>query len=361
MRCITGGVCRLSGEVCAADSDCCNGLCEDGYCAKIEGQGVVSCRVVGEACDQASDCCSYSCFDDGTGFKSCHYLGGCRPYGELCTDSSQCCSSADSCNGNATPAECVPLVGNDGVERPVGRCDLIQGPKPAGEVCDSRFAGTHDCCGGDDACKATTLGIERCFGAEFTPGDGTPPVECLMNGADCAISDQCCSGLCAPDMNGDLKCTDGTCTPDGDACTNSGDCCSGNCNSDGVCGAEDMPMCTANGVACTMDGDCCSNYCDPMTMQCGTPSMCAELGDACTNNSDCCNNRCASGTCQQACLALGNGCTSNSDCCSNYCDPASFTCGEATTTCKGIGDTCDTTGECCDGLTCGGVCGVIGG
>jgi hypothetical protein len=303
----------------------------------------VSCRLVGEACEAHNDCCSYACFGEGTAFKFCHYLGGCRPYGELCRVAKDCCSSAEPCSTH-DPGTCVLFDGKE-----VGRCELIQGPKQAGEICDDRFEGTHDCCGGDEFCQPSVLGIERCMGEGFT--------DCIPDGDPCATSDQCCSGLCAPDQNGDLVCNPGEtpCTLDGQPCTTNDECCSGNCNSDNLCGPD---ACVPNGEACTSDAECCSGICDPDTNTC-TEQTCADPGEACTTTDDCCSGHCVNGTCV-ACLPDGETCTADSDCCSGYCNPGTMTCEEDVSPCAGPLQACGTTDDCCAGLECiNGICVVL--
>jgi hypothetical protein len=334
LRCITGGHCRTSQEVCAQDAECCNSQCQDGYCAKLEGLGPVSCRLVGEACEQATDCCSYSCFDDGTGFKSCQFLGGCRPYGELCRSVADCCNGVQSCHGQT--GSCVLFSG-----QLVGRCSTITGPKPAGEVCDDRFSGTHDCCGGDDACRPDVLGIERCFGEGF--------VDCLADGETCEFNAQCCSGLCLQATGGGLVCGRG-CLENGLACTSSAECCLGICNAQGVCGPE--AGCTPDGQACTANVDCCSGFCDPATGQCAPVGACLELGVSCQTNAQCCSGLCEGGVCSRACLQLGAPCTAHVDCCSGNCDPGTGLCAQDVTPCQDAWQPCQVTADCCGGLEC---------
>jgi hypothetical protein len=230
---------------------------------------------------------------------------------------------------------CVPFEDSD-----LGRCGHILGPKPAGEICDERFPGTHDCCGGEEACRPDVLGIKRCF------GEGT---ECLADGAACAFGEQCCSGLCAPDPTGALVCGVG-CVADGQACTDSAACCGGLCNAQGLCGPEQG--CLANGEVCTQNAECCSLFCDPVTGLCADLPACRELGAVCTTNAECCSGLCSNGVCARACLALGATCTAHTDCCSGYCDPAAMICGEDVTTCSGPSQPCTLDADCCPGLVC---------
>jgi hypothetical protein len=66
------------------------------------------------------------------------------------------------------------------------------------------------------------------------------PGACFVQGTACAHGGECCSGICAPDSNGNL-----------------------------VCDPENS--CRMEGETCTADSDCCSGlYCDPQTLVCKT-------------------------------------------------------------------------------------------
>jgi hypothetical protein len=244
MRCSPGGICRIEGEVCTDDDDCCNFHCDEGYCRIMS-----ECAMVGEPCIEDTECCSYACRDDASGFRSCRYLGGCRPFGELCREDADCCFDAtDKQNGT-----CQKVEGEE-----VGRCRNPGECAPAGEVCgingqDSE--GSRECCPGAGEvgkanCIETGIGVKRCLGTGMCIGDdmGTCEedadccslncneatgicggFECLMDGIECSFSDQCCSGICSPDMEGNLVCN-GMCVPSTGSCTTDSDCCGGYCH-----------------------------------------------------------------------------------------------------------------------------------
>jgi hypothetical protein len=96
------------------------------------------------------------------------------------------------------------------------------------------------------------LGIKRCF----TQGTDTT---CVADGQPCAFADECCSGFCLPDANGDLTCGV-TCVPLAGACTADGDCCDGVCVN-GSCQPSQV-SCVPLGGQCEESADCCSGYCD---------------------------------------------------------------------------------------------------
>jgi hypothetical protein len=78
MRCELLDGCRVAGEICGADADCCTGLCA------TDPQGVGRCRpagacaVVGDICGMSDDCCAGAmCVADPSGAKRCQ--GGIQP------------------------------------------------------------------------------------------------------------------------------------------------------------------------------------------------------------------------------------------------------------------------------------------
>jgi hypothetical protein len=271
MRCGTSGACRVVGEMCTAAEDCCSFNCvvaegeTFGQCDTMPGFS--ECKSVGEPCEQDTTCCSFTCRDDGTGFKSCQYLNGCRPMGELCREDPDCCNAAVQPEPDGV---CAKSVNED-----VGRCQNPGGDAPAGEVCATAgggASGSNQCEGasgqgvGNENCRETSVGTYRCF-AEVT--------QCFDSGESCALGDQCCSGICAPDLEGNLVCDPETMCPE----------------TDPIC-----TMCVEDGEACTMNTDCCSGSCNALTMTC------------------------------RACRGTGMTCTANSDCCANFCDPQTLTC-----------------------------------
>lgn len=239
MRCGTSGACRVVGEICGAAEDCCSFNCVVpegdtlGQCVTMPGFS--ECKSVGEPCEQDTTCCSFTCRDDGTGFQSCQYLSGCRPMGELCRQDSDCCNYSVQPEG-----VCAKTVNED-----VGRCQNPGGDAPAGEVCATDGggqSGSNTCMpGGSEGkenCRPTTVGTYRCF---------EEVVVCLDQGQSCALGDQCCSGICAPDVDGNLVCDPVAECPE----------------TDPMC-----KTCRGSGETCTGSTDCCSNFCDTQTLTC---------------------------------------------------------------------------------------------
>jgi len=192
-----------------------------------------------------------------------HHCGGCENsgvpineiYSEICADSCTCgiwnCC-ADGSSGD--PTTCP-----DGDEDPPTATDSCEGScgTSAGTCwCDELCVSYGDCC--TDVCEH--CGIDFMCGSDPTDGPVDPttaptdfPVQptsmltptptsgddgqCHLNGEECDIDTECCSGNCFEKADGTRRCkkpvNDGKCTPVGESCTKGGQCCSGKCNKDG--------------------------------------------------------------------------------------------------------------------------------
>jgi hypothetical protein len=93
---------------------------------------------------------------------------------------------------------------------------------------------------GHGAARAVVHGHRNRLGADLSGSEQAEPDEDmgvalplwrrrLPDGADCAFSDQCCSGTCSPDGSGNLV-SSGACIPTSGACTTDSDCCGGYCD-----------------------------------------------------------------------------------------------------------------------------------
>lgn len=56
-----------------------------------------TCKLVGEVCTVNNECCNGFCGDDGTGTLVCGGSGACVPEGGTRSTSSDCCGSLDEC------------------------------------------------------------------------------------------------------------------------------------------------------------------------------------------------------------------------------------------------------------------------
>jgi len=287
-NCAPPPACTGTGMACTLDAECCNGLCDDpdgdgaGTCANIG-----ACLSAGEPCGTEGfngSCCSTVCLDTGDGPR-CQFLGGCRVQNELCSSDGECCSG--SCEQSGTTADGRPITrcANDGSCQPVGEVCGGSGATsnccPNGDKntgCEPTGSGFRRCLGGDGACTLPTFECEtteECCKDAYPDIECQPPTDeraggsdlcCLDDGLECAFGDVCCSGVCALDGTGTLRCGS-MCVSDGGSCTTDADCCGCGCVDDG-----------AGGQVCTSDAE----LCDP----CAGPKLgeiCDRDGEACCN------------------------------------------------------------------------------
>jgi len=72
MRCELLEGCRVAGEICGVDMDCCAGLCADNADGVGRCRPAGTCAVVGDICAMAADCCAgAACVADPSGAMRC--------------------------------------------------------------------------------------------------------------------------------------------------------------------------------------------------------------------------------------------------------------------------------------------------
>jgi hypothetical protein len=72
MRCELLEGCRVAGEVCGVDGECCAGLCATNADGVGRCRAAGTCAVVGDICAMAPDCCAgAACVADPSGAKRC--------------------------------------------------------------------------------------------------------------------------------------------------------------------------------------------------------------------------------------------------------------------------------------------------
>jgi hypothetical protein len=156
LRCGSLG-CRLDGEVCQMDGDCCSGTCTNGFC-----MGGVMCTLDGIACAGTADCCSGICTNNVCG-------DACAQMGEACATNADCCGGVVC----APDANGVLLCG-------AATCVAD------GQTCTA----ASDCCSGNCRVDGTC---------------GPTEVECAPLGAACTVNTDCCSGYCGPNMTCEIN------------------------------------------------------------------------------------------------------------------------------------------------------------
>lgn len=153
-------------EPCKADHECCSGACVAGADGTSRCQSVAACKSYCEACSDSSECCSGRCVGDALRIAVCH-SGACLAQGEICAKDGDCCAEAG-------PAHCV--------EDPKG------------------------------------LKTRRCR----LDSSGPP---CALEGTRCGRGAECCSGFCVGGGKKELSCA-ASCVLAGAPCTTTVDCCS---------------------------------------------------------------------------------------------------------------------------------------
>ncbi|HEX8953666.1 MAG TPA: hypothetical protein VF945_17535 [Polyangia bacterium] len=311
---IPGGTCSVDGlkcTGCTTTPPCCSSYCGAyGNTTATICQPAGGCRVLGDLCTKNSDCCGgdpLACTLEGAGdvvcniFDTTRHLGTCSvPSGNNCPNPAVC-TTAPGCS-NST---CIP-------EGDVCHCQLFDSKGicwdscPAGETCKPLPSGCSvnsvnaNCCGVTGAnkmtCRLDKVGVPRCYTVSA----------CVAPGGFCASSADCCNGTpCVPDGNGHFVCGT-TCVPQNGKCTSTGDCCSGlTCvvptgGTTGTCTNPSPPPADMAG--------------QPPADMAGQPpadlSACSFAGQQCSTTQPCCSN---GGTCTnssgQVCTAADTSCS----------------------------------------------------
>lgn len=390
---------------CNSDSECLNGLCENGFCRILEG----------EVCRNSSECSkNLKCIEKGNESKCLSkdsklytkklnkkknkkpneknysarcggvYQACCFNQPKICINDKLVCNSDNKCKPCGYPGS--SCCDGGGCRMP----SLVS--CTSSNVC-SYCGGTNDPCCTDpskppcryssDTCDEGTC--KNCGGIYQTCCSGA--IKCKDAGYSCdadskctpcgRINDKCCSAPQDPCNSSSLSCSEGKCqqcgyidTPccDGGVCM-SGQCINGTCKN---CGNIGNPCCTT-GPACSF-GQCLN----------GTCQQCGYIGKPCCNGNTCksSNLQCIGGTtCNlcggqgQSCCPSGNPCqvgnvcsggtckscgSNNDDCCplpnpnNNPCNSTSLIC-NAASHCEQCGfddQQCCTKGNPCVSGTC---------
>jgi hypothetical protein len=298
---IAGAKCLVDGTVCtgcnSANSTTVSKCCST-YCGKYGTtdssicQPAGGCRIQGDLCQKDVDCCggasAMMCMLPGDGEVKCEIFDAVRGLG-LCSP-----PSGSTC----TSGTCVP-------EGDVCHCALVDSKGicwdscPAGETCHSLPSGCSvsgvnaNCCGKPGAnkmtCRVDAVGVPRCYTIDT----------CVMPGGACASTADCCDGkVCVPDATGKFVCGATACVPTGGKCTATSDCCPGEGNFCVIPPGETAGVCTnPNPPPPPTDG--------------GTPpdlagANCSFAGQTCSTTQACCEGNCVD--------ASGMACTTATGC-----------------------------------------------
>lgn len=242
------GTCAIISTACLVDGTVCNGCgaCCSHFCGPFGAGGpdicqpASGCRVEGDLCHKDSDCCGGDPLSGlpGAGLVRCEpdpvYGGRIGTCGG--PRASNCPDGTDSCKNSCNPEGNVCHYTNTAI------CE--------GATTSQR----NDCCAcisGKECCKLDRTGIPRCNALEA----------CVAVGGSCAFSGDCCEGLpCVPDaITGRLTCG-AKCVPMGGLCTTNADCCVGSlCQVSpgslaGICTVPTLPPGPDGGVPPRTDG-----------------------------------------------------------------------------------------------------------
>jgi hypothetical protein len=352
---LTGGAagsCDQGGTPCTGSSNCCSGRCADLGSGVTVCQPSGGCRMTGDYCDANEDCCNINQLvaesqEINCNTYRCDLGGSCNPPGNLCGPkmNDNCCTESPQVKGSSVCKQDSNLIwrcfggGANPTQCPTG----YDGTNPnccieMGQICQFK-----DQCCNLAPCVPDAGGILRC---------AAPENACMPLGAGCSVNADCCDGRSCKDIVelgkvcADASCnsaTCATCKSNGLACTADANCCSGYCDGTGHCA---IPTCNATGASCSNGTECCSGLCDG-TSHCAAP--CKGSGTSCTETADCCTGLSCniplgdtSGTCETSttpsCSESGQACATTSDC----CDPTTrLTCQDAAgASCTGTGCTC---------------------
>lgn len=279
----------VDGVLCAGTTPGCPGPCCSDLCVPFGPTGVLicqpaqGCRVEGDLCEKNSDCCGGETTAADAGLPGAQLV--------VCTIAA----------GAKVGVCSTPSAGNGGGNT----C------RPPGDVCHYNGAGYNcsvsassaDCCDVDghpnkDLCQLDKLGVPRCLA--FSGGADGGPNACRQTGQTCATASDCCNGTpCVPGAGGVLTCSALSCIPSSGACTSNADCCAGiTCvipvgSPSGTCSPPPSTTGTDAGTTTTDGGTSEAGTVDSGT----TTSACAEFGQSCASLACCTGLACIGGYC----------------------------------------------------------------
>lgn len=259
-----------SGAQCTTSSDCSSNLCINGTCSCGSGNGC--------SCHTGSTCATGICTNNIC-VEPCIASGG------TCSTTTDCCAGYTCTSGICSNNNVTCSANSDCTS---GICDnnLCQSCGVTGwSGCtyDSQCCTGNNCVSGICSCSSTgcACGTDNSNCQSGVCDNGVCAASCLVSGAQCSDSGQCCDGTTCMESNNN----------------------------------QSISYCVACGnekYTCSANSDCCSNICVNGICSCNTN------GCACTEGSSCETGVCTNGVCN--CINDNQACTSNVECCSNYCN-----------------------------------------
>jgi hypothetical protein len=306
-----------------------------------------------------------------------------------------CSSGAAACIGGVSAGCVAALIAYAACEAiGVGACGVaylacVGGCNATGSPCCPVACGSVACCGSDETCLNSDIGL--CCSPGKTP--------CM--GENCCSSTEVCiesgpnAGICCQpeDICGNTCCdpTD-SCEPDFNLCCSASEyICGSTCCDDTESCQEEVSLCCPAGEetcttlccpageTCLSPGLCCdpnlicgSACCDDLdagcipelSLCCGfdqdpCDDTCCEIGEDCVGGATCCPQ---ARICGDVCCPEGHGCDTQTEQCTACPNPTDTPCVvggccPAGTFCQDVEGFCCNEGEiCCDAITCSGGC-----
>jgi hypothetical protein len=252
----------VEGTVCGDCGGCCSRLCAPyGPTGVKICQPASGCRVVGELCLEDKDCCGGAPNSDlpGAGNGSCDrsdggIVGRCRNV-QSCSPQGNICHYKDyTCAISSAPNKCCDGVGNSGV----CQLDTLGVPRCNGLGTSCRLAG-EQCALADDCCDHVpcvrdTQGVLRCN------ADGP----CMNRGGACTINADCCPGSICLRPEGSTSGSCGTPATEGTGGTSGAGGAALTAGAAGIAGSTSIeqggsPWCSEYGQICKTASDCCAS------------------------------------------------------------------------------------------------------
>jgi hypothetical protein len=229
----------VAGSLCGDCNECCSRVCGPyGPSGLTICQPASGCRVTGELCRRDLDCCggdpesglpgagNVTCVKDpGKAIGLCRNALACSPQGNVCHFKEYACSVSSAsnrcCDGTAAGACELDALG---IPRCNGLADACRGFR---EFC----ASPEDCCDGLSC-------LPRSDGRWICSNTGE---QCVAQGGTCSTSADCCSALLCEIAAGNpagtcVEKASGSCSELGQLCDEAAPCCPGLACTAGRCG-----------------------------------------------------------------------------------------------------------------------------
>jgi hypothetical protein len=257
--------CKRDGKPCAADAQCCSGVCN-------RRSGKCICLTGGKPCAADANCCSGVCN---------RRTGTCvsKAIGEICAVDGACasgrCDEVDAAGCGAGGKQCCLALN----ATCASDCECC-GAEHGGETGCFLVDGANRCClrAGSGGCGPG----KPCCGSAVCKNSVVGSYCCLPAGETCSFNDQCCGTLAC--INGVCK----ECAGSADACSEDAECCGSKVCVNGSC------TCLKIGKNCSYDAQCCGSA----VCFLGTCAKCRQDGQSCEYSNQCCGDRaCRDGIC----------------------------------------------------------------